>query len=284
MTLALVQTPVDLGYTAAHGHLLTLVPPPPQQLHRPTLSPCLDSRCYRDQQQQQQQNEPTSSYPHHQQQQQCSNGFVSKIPWSCSTAVLGALVSTDDESSIPTPPPAVVSTYPRDCPIHYLPTGPERSSYVTVHSPASGTGSYPPLSSIRRHHHYQKQQSQERDMPDITAFSRMLVHQRRQFSSESENSGCYKINATNNPATSTNQTTICYQCGHVAVTLPLPSTERPLMPYGSLPRDMTASTVCSAGLDSAEDEDEETGFHPRHQRSHSSGTNYHGSLRRITAV
>lgn len=276
MTLALVQTPVDLGYTAAHGHLLTLVPPaPPHQLHPPTLSPCLDSRCYRDQQQQQQQhqNEPTSSYQH----QQC-NGFVSKIPWSCSTAVLGPLVSTDDESSIPTPPPA--ASYPRDCPIHYLPA--ERSPYVTVHSPASGS-SYPPLSSIRRQHHYQqKQPSQE--MPDITAFSRMLVHQRRQFSSESENSG-YKINA-NNPATSTNQTTICYQChgaGHVAVALPLPS-ERPLMPYGSLPRDITASTVCSANMDSAEDEEEETGFHPRHQRSHSSGTNYHGSLRRITAV
>jgi hypothetical protein len=124
------------------------------------------------------------------------------------------VASIDDESvSIPTPPPAVTSGYPRDCPVHYqqqlLAT--ERSSYVTVHSPA--TGAAPPLSAIRRHHNYQKQQSQERDMPDITAFSRMLVHDLRQFSTDSENSN-YKVmtgsSGGNNALLQQQQTTICY--------------------------------------------------------------------------
>jgi hypothetical protein len=33
-----------------------------------------------------------------------------------------------------------------------------------------------------------------------------------------------------------------------------------------------------------DDDEDAVIFHPRHQRSHSSGTNYDGSLRRITAV
>jgi hypothetical protein len=37
-------------------------------------------------------------------------------------------------------------------------------------------------------------------------------------------------------------------------------------------------------LDDDDDEDDAVIFHPRHSRSHSSGTNYDGSLRRITAV
>lgn len=304
MTLALVQTPVDLGYTAAHGHLLPLVPPPPpptQHHHGPinSLSPCLRQSYHRDQQQQQQQplqrHDLNESYQ--QQQQHCGNGFV-KIPCSCST-VMGGLASTDDESSIPTPPPAV-SMFQRDCPIHYLA---ERSSYVTVHSPATGgVGPYPPSAPVRRAvqtRHFQKQPSQERDMPDITAFSPMLVQQRRQFSSDSETSA-YKVNISR-PASAhrhaEHQTTICYQChgvGHVTVAaLPVNSdTIRQQTPYGSLPREMTSSTVCSAIIDSPEEEelvhqrrqDEDRVAQPRHQRSHSSGTNYHGSLRRITAV
>lgn len=294
MTLALVQTPVDLGYTAAHGHLLAIVPPPPPSQHHPstnTLSPCLRHR-YQEQPRSQH-HHPHNEQPFHQQQHQC-NGFI-KVPCSCSAGIGGNIASTDDESSIPTPPPAV-SVYPRDCPIHYVP---ERSPYVTVHSPASG--SYPPLSSIRRHQHYTKQKSQDREMPDITAFSRMLVDQRRQFSTDSETSG-YKVSVNNPAATSRQsepQTTICYQChgsGHVAVAMPVVSDSvRHMPPYGSLPRDITASTMCSTVADSPEDEedisqhqrrrtDEDIHFQPRHQRSHSSGTNYYGSLRRITAV
>lgn len=296
MTLALVQTPVDLGYTAAHGHLLAIVPPPPpSQHHHPltnTLSPCLHHCYHQDQRGHHHPHPKLEQFQQQQQQQQQCNGFV-KIPCSCSVGIGGI---TDDESSIPTPPPAVSVYPPRDCPIHYLP---DRNPYVTVHSPA--TGSYPPLSSIRRHHNYQKQQSQDRDMPDITAFSRMLVHQRRQFSTDSENSG-YKIGVGNSAPirqqSEPHQTTICYQChgaGHVA--LPVASESVRQMPYNSLPRDLTASTVCSSGvpmdIESPEDEceeqhgrraEEESVFHPRHQRSHSSGTNYHGSLRRITAV
>lgn len=289
MTLALVQTPVDLGYTAAHGHQLPLVPPPPPPTHHhhvpinTALSPCLRQPSYRDQQ-----------------QQHCGiNGFV-KIPCSCS-AVMTALTSTDDESSIPTPPPAV-SMFQRDCPIHYHPEG---SSYVTVHSPATGSGPIypPPTSAPVRHrlHHYHKQTSQEREMPpDITAFSPVLVQQqRRQFSSDSDTSG-YKVNSAQRHAE--RQTTICYQChgvGHVAVAAPLPVSNesvRQQTPYGSLPREMTSSTVCSAIIDSPEEEEivhhrhrqqdeaDRVSLHSRHQRSHSSGTNYHGSLRRITAV
>ena len=289
MTLALVQTPVDLGYTAAHGHILAIPPPPSHHPMTNTLSPCLHHRYHQDQRPGQHQHPPMKEQFQFQQQQQQCNGFV-KIPCSCSAGIGGM---TDDESSIPTPPPAV---YPqRDCPIHYIP---DRSPYVTVHSPAAGS-SYPPLSSIRRHRNYQKQ---DRDMPDITAFSRMLVHQRRQFSSDSENSGYKVAGPVANSASIRQQTeaahhqtttTICYQChgaGHVAVALPPVGESVRQMPYNSLPRDLTASTVCSSvpmdELESPEDEERraEEAFHPRHQRSHSSGTNYHGSLRRITAV
>jgi hypothetical protein len=210
MTLALVQTPVDLGYTAAHGHLLAIVPPPPlpsqmNHHHHPMTNPltpaCLP-HCYH--------HHPSESLL--QPTNQC-NGFV-KIPYPCSS-IGGGVASIDDESvSIPTPPPAVTSGYPRDCPVHYQQQllAMERSSYVTVHSPA--TGAAPPLSAIRRHHNYQKQQSQERDMPDITAFSRMLVHDRRQFSTDSENSN-YKVvtgssGGNNAVQLHQQQTTICY--------------------------------------------------------------------------
>ena len=75
----------------------------------------------------------------------------------------------DDDSQIPTPPPAAV--YPRpECPVHR----PAERSYVSVHSAAS------PVSAPSRCHY---------GMPDITAFSQ-LMHQRRQISTESDN---YKV-------------------------------------------------------------------------------------------
>lgn len=298
MTLALVQTPVDLGYTAAHGHMLAIVPPPPSSQnhhHYPmtnSLTPACLPHCYQDQH-------------HHQnerfQTNQC-NGFV-KIPCPCSIGFssVGAVASIDDESvSIPTPPPAVSSPYPRDCPVHCQT---DRSSFVTVHNPVVNAGS-PPLSTLRRHHNYQKQQSQERDMPDITAFSRMLVYDRRQFSTDSENSS-FKVGANNRQLSSEpvqhQQTTICYQChgaGHVTVPVNSVSSDnnvRQMTYVGSLPRDATTSTLCSAAISTPGDEDyvpvtrdnNDDGdviFHRKHQRSHSTGTNYHGSLRRITAV
>jgi hypothetical protein len=50
-------------------------------------------------------------------------------------------------------------------------------------------------------------------MPDITAFSRMLVYDRRQFSTDSENSN-YKVvtgsSGGNNALLHQQQTTICY--------------------------------------------------------------------------
>uniref|UniRef100_A0A0P5RW56 Voltage-dependent calcium channel gamma-5 subunit n=1 Tax=Daphnia magna TaxID=35525 RepID=A0A0P5RW56_9CRUS len=314
MTLALVQTPVDLGYTAAHGHLLAIVPPPPppssqnHHQHYPmtnSLTPVCLPHCYQDQHHLRHQNETFQS-------NQC-NGFV-KIPCPCSIGFvsIGGVASTDDESvSIPTPPPAVSSSYPRDCPVHHQT---ERSSFVTVHNPAATVGA-PPLSTIRRHNNYQKQQSQERDMPDITAFSRMLAHDRRQFSTDSENSS-YKVSANNQGAANGNnrqqpseplqhqQTTICYQChgaGHVtvpAISASCDNNSRQMAFADSLPRDVTTSTICSAAMATPGDEDYiaashrdnndvddgELIFHPRHQRNHSTGTNFHGSLRRITAV
>jgi hypothetical protein len=264
--------------------------------------------CYQDQQQSVRHQQMNEMF-HQSSTNQC-NGFV-KIPCPCSS--IGGVASIDDESvSIPTPPPAVTSGYPRDCPVHYQHLV-ERSSYVTVHSPATGASSStaaPLLSTIRRHQNYQKQQSQERDMPDITAFSRMLVHDRRQFSTDSENSN-YKVTGGNGQPPAVvlqhQQTTICYQChgaGHV--TVPVISADNngrqmpPSYAGNSLPRDMTTSTICSAAVTSPGDDefgpqpvthhrsrdndDEAVIFHRGHQRSHSSGTNYDGSLRRITAV
>jgi hypothetical protein len=164
-------------------------------------------------------------------------------------------------------------------------------------------------------------------MPDITAFSRMLVHDRRQFSTDSENSN-YKVAAGSSGGNNAvqlhqqQQTTICYQChgaGHVTVPAVIPADNncrQQMPPYvcNTLPRDVTTSTLCSAAVTTPGDEEftartdmsssshqhrrSRAGitwttttmkmmpcfFYPRHQRSHSSGTNYDGSLRRITAV
>ncbi|EFX72257.1 hypothetical protein DAPPUDRAFT_254727 [Daphnia pulex] len=97
------------------GHLLAIVPPPPppsqmNHHHHPMTNPltpaCLP-HCYH--------HHPSKSL--FQPTNQC-NGFV-KIPCPCSS-IGGGVASIDDESvSIPTPPPAVTSGYPRDCPVHY---------------------------------------------------------------------------------------------------------------------------------------------------------------------
>ena len=91
----------------------------------------------------------------------------------------------DDDSSIPTPPPAAV--YPRhECPVHRQHRQQQQQqqqqlsnrSYVSVHSAAS------PVVASRSHY----------GMPDITAFSQ-LMHQQRQISTESES---YKVISDSN--------------------------------------------------------------------------------------
>lgn len=233
MALALVQTPVDLSCQTAHGHLVSLPPPPPSVRRSPfTRSRHIeepdDNRC--------------SLY---EPPKQC-NGFV-KVPCSCSS---NNPVVTDDESSIPTPPPSVYHRT-QECPVHC------QRTYVTVHSPA-----YPPQ---------RRKRVDDRDMPDITAF------QCRQFSTDSDTSSYAKARIIEQVRT------ICYQChgaGHVSVPV-VPERCRPLVYSGSLPRDLTASTIC--GVESPEDEEcGDESFQQR--RRHSSGTAFHGSMRRITAV
>lgn len=92
-------------------------------------------------------------------------------------------VPNDDDSSIPTPPPAAV--YPRhECPVHrqqrqqQLQQQLSDRSYVSVHNAAS------PVTVSRSHY----------GMPDITAFSQ-LMHQQRQISTESES---YKVISDSN--------------------------------------------------------------------------------------
>jgi len=262
MALALVQSPVDLSQVA-HAHLQQhpLVMPPSSPVpsnRRPDSFSQLGRHLF----------------PHRGQLTYQCNGFV-KIPCSCSSAPgggggTGAHITTDDESEIPTPPPA--AHFPprhlrqqqqqqnRECPVH--------PSYVTVHNPASGPPSarFPPTS---RH-------LKQRDgMPDITAFSRMLVNQRRQMSTDSDNS-TYKVTPFAAAVSGSNKRLVkqdsfsstrvqCYQChgaGHVNVPTPVPtlsansnhhSHHHSQVSYArSLPRDLTSSTMID--LDSPEDE------------------------------
>lgn len=158
-------------------------------------------------------------------------------------------------------------------------------------------------------------------MPDITAFGNTSCgkhplnpqHQRRQISSESDNSASgvhhhhhQHINShiipQQQPSSSRGQhqqhfqQQICYQChgaGHVAVTPSSSMFNRPMYTSSSsLPRDMTSSTVVTLDLDDAESTTRQQQQHQEvdddHQlprRPHSStSTAHYGSLRRITAV
>jgi len=140
-------------------------------------------------------------------------------------------------------------------------------------------------------------------------------HQRRQISSESDNSASgvhhhhhHNINSHIIPQQQSGvnrgqqqqqqhhfQQQICYQChgaGHVAVT-PSSSMFNSVRPMytssSSLPRDMTSSTVVTLDLDDAgstqQQHQEVDDDHQLPRRPHSStSTAHYGSLRRITAV
>lgn len=277
MTVALVQTPIDLSQAS---HILPLT----SQLNACNRRSVLcdsSNQCqqqYQDRHQQQYCSESCHDYPqrHFMDSQLPCNGNLNEIKQ------VSVCSSIDDDSCIPTPPPP--SVFQRiECPIHrQLNRELSRQSMTErmVHNIGHAESYVPKYATLGRNN--EQHQFTCNRLPDLTTFSRGF--QRRQFSSESESCQVLQdFNSYKSPhaidhhhqhctAECTSQL-VCHQChgaGHVIV-----NTRQKQFP---MPRDLTSTTVfTTVELESPDRLDDVADGQCQPQI-------HYGSLRRITAV